>query len=81
MQISFYANFSIAFRPNFGGEKSLRGEIASGGNPCPSPYGRKPGNSKLGEVMRVPTILIWLPLADGGNVNALLKEFLCCLKI
>ena len=25
--------------------------------------------------MRVATILIWLPVADGGNANVSLKEF------
>ena len=25
--------------------------------------------------MRIATILIWLPVADGGNANVSLKEF------
>ena len=35
----YYANFSIVFGPNFGGQKSLRGQSASGGGA--PPCGRK----------------------------------------
>ena len=43
MQISFYANFSIVFGPNFRGGKSLRGgRLPQGAPPAPLPCGRMP---------------------------------------
>ena len=32
-------------------------------------------------MIRVVTILIWLPEADEGDPSVLVKEFLCCLKM